>query len=129
VTGSQIPNLIAPLLMTEKPGDEQLAKWKRLFNAVAIKQNEQKDGRPLIRVVSGVMTPVRFECPAEFDTARARQREAAAVGIQGAGGRQGRQDSRTPPRVRALLHERRAWAIAHSAGVRMKPGEHSTAPR
>jgi hypothetical protein len=24
--------------------------------------------------------------------------------------------SRTPPRVRALLHERRAWAIAHSAG-------------
>lgn len=75
VTGSQIPNLIAPLLMTEKPGDEQLAKWKRLFNAVAIRQNEQKDGRPLIRLVPGVRTPVRLGSPAEFDTARARVNE------------------------------------------------------
>jgi tetratricopeptide (TPR) repeat protein len=28
--------------------------------------------------------------------------------------------SRAPPQVRALLHERRAWAIAHSAGGRDK---------
>lgn len=75
VTGGQIPNLIAPLRVPEKPGDDQLAKWKRLFNAVAVRQNEQQDGRPLIRLVSGVMTPVRFGSPAEFDTARARVNE------------------------------------------------------
>jgi hypothetical protein len=37
VTAAQIPNL--PLRFTEPTGDEQLAKWKRLFNAVAAKQN------------------------------------------------------------------------------------------
>jgi hypothetical protein len=49
VRGPQIPNLIASLLVTEEPGDEQNTKWKRLFNAVATRQNAMKDGRPLIR--------------------------------------------------------------------------------
>ena len=57
------------------PGDGQLAKWKRLFNAVAAKQNAQQDGRPLIRLVSEVMAPVRFGSTAEFDAARARVNE------------------------------------------------------
>lgn len=33
VTGTQIPNLIAPLKVTEQPGEQQNTKWKRLFNA------------------------------------------------------------------------------------------------
>jgi hypothetical protein len=37
--------------------------------------------------------------------------------------------SRTPPRVRALLHERRAWAIAHTASGRDECGGHSTSRR
>lgn len=49
VTGPQIPNLIAPLKVPESPADEQNAKWKRLFNAVAARQNRQQDGQPLLR--------------------------------------------------------------------------------
>ncbi len=75
VTGPQIPNLIAPLKVPEEPGDGQGTKWKRLFNAVATRQNVMKDGRPLIRLVMEVMAPVRFGSTAEFDTVRARVNE------------------------------------------------------
>jgi uncharacterized protein (TIGR02391 family) len=70
VTGSQIPNLIAALKVSESPGDKQNTKWKRLFNAVAERQNRQKDGRPLLRLISEVMAPVRFGSQAELDTTR-----------------------------------------------------------
>jgi uncharacterized protein (TIGR02391 family) len=66
VTGPQIPNLIVPLKVTEAPGEAQNTKWKRLFNAVAVAQNRQGDGRPLLRLVQGVMAPVRFPSPADF---------------------------------------------------------------
>jgi hypothetical protein len=75
VTGSHIPNLITSLKVTERPGDEQNSKWMRLFNAVAMKQNAQQDGKPLIRLVCEVMAPVRFASQAEFDAARARVNE------------------------------------------------------
>jgi len=71
VTGSQIPNLIAPLKAPESPGDEQNTKWMRLFNAVSARQNQQQDGKPLLRLVSEVMAPVRFRSQADFDAARA----------------------------------------------------------
>ena len=74
VTGPQIPNLIAPLKVTEEPGDGQGTKWKRLFNAVVTRQNAE-DGRPLIRLVMEVMAPVRFGSTAEFGTVRARVNE------------------------------------------------------
>ena len=51
VTGSEIPNLIAPLKAPEAPGEETNTKWKRLFNAVATAQNRQQDGRPLVRLI------------------------------------------------------------------------------
>jgi hypothetical protein len=70
VTGPQIPNLIAPLKAPEAPGEELNTKWKRLFNAVATAQNRQHDGRPLIRLISLVMQPVRFASPAEFEERR-----------------------------------------------------------
>jgi hypothetical protein len=72
VTGSQIPGLIAPLKVTERPGDEHGSKWTRLYNAVAARQNAQRDGRPLIRLVAEVMAPVRFASQADFDSTRAR---------------------------------------------------------
>jgi len=75
VTGPEIPNLIAPLLVTGEPGDERGTRWKRLFNAVAARQNKMKDGRPLIRLVLEVMAPVRFPSQAEFDAARTRLNE------------------------------------------------------
>lgn len=71
MTGSQIPNLIAPLEVPESPGDEQNTKWMRLFNAVAARQNQQQDGKPLLRLVSEVMAPVRFGSQADFDATRA----------------------------------------------------------
>jgi len=71
VTGAQIPNLITGLKVAERPGDDQNAKWKRLFSAVAARQNKQQDGQPLLRLVADVMAPVRFGTQAEFDTARA----------------------------------------------------------
>lgn len=74
VTGPQIPNLIAPLKVTE-PGGRQGTKWKRLFNAVVIGQNAIGDGRPLIRLVTEVMAPVRFGSPAEFEGVRVRVNE------------------------------------------------------
>ncbi len=70
VTGSQIPNLIAPLKVPESPGDEQNTKWMRLFNAVSARQNQQQDGKPLLRLVSEVMAPVRFRSQADFDATR-----------------------------------------------------------
>lgn len=70
VTGGQIQNLIAPLKVPEPTGEERNTKWKRLFNAVAAAQNRQHDGRPLVRLVSEVMRPVRFDSPAEFEAHR-----------------------------------------------------------
>jgi len=75
VTGSEIPNLIAALKIAEPPGSQQATKWKRLFNAVAERQNRQGDGRPLLRLVTEVMAPVRFESPARFNEIRARLNE------------------------------------------------------
>jgi hypothetical protein len=71
VTGSEIPNLIAPLKAPEAPGEEMNTKWKRLFNAVATAQNRQQDGRPLVRLISVVMNPVRFSSQVQFDEYRA----------------------------------------------------------
>src|ERR687898_938281 len=70
VRGHQIANLIGPLKVQEGPGDESNTKWKRLFNAVAAAQNRQGDGRPLLRLVSEVMEPVRFGSPEEFEAHR-----------------------------------------------------------
>lgn len=71
VTGTEIPNLIAPLNKTsESEQDRGNTKWKRLFNAVAAAQNRMRDGRPLIRLVLEVMAPVRFASQGGFDTTR-----------------------------------------------------------
>ena len=67
VTGAQIPSLIAPLKVVEASGDERATKWKRLFNAVATAQNRQRDGRPLLRLITEVMQPVRFSSSDEFE--------------------------------------------------------------
>jgi uncharacterized protein (TIGR02391 family) len=68
-TGPQIANLLAPLLtIGDVPGE---TKWKRLFNAVIEAQNRQGDGRPLVRLVTSVMEPVRFENPQHFEATRA----------------------------------------------------------
>jgi uncharacterized protein (TIGR02391 family) len=71
VTGPQIPNLITPLKVSEPP-DSPGTKWKRLFNAVAAAQNRQRDGRPLIKLITEVMAPVRFSTPALFAETRAQ---------------------------------------------------------
>lgn len=70
MTGAQIPNLIAPLRVTEAPGEARNTKWKRLFNAVAEAQNRQRDGRPLLRLIGDVMRPVRFASAEEFEACR-----------------------------------------------------------
>jgi uncharacterized protein (TIGR02391 family) len=75
VTGSEIPNLIAPLNAPEEPGEKMNTKWKRLFNAVATAQNRQQDGRPLVRLILAVMSPVRFRSQAQYDECRARVNE------------------------------------------------------
>jgi uncharacterized protein (TIGR02391 family) len=75
VTGSEIPNLIVPLKAPEAPGAEINTKWKRLFNAVAVAQNRQQDGRPLVRLVSVVMNPVRFSSQMKYDECRTRVNE------------------------------------------------------
>jgi len=75
VLGSQIPNLIAAVKVPEQQGDERNTKWKRLFNAVAVAQNRQGDGRPLLRLVADVMQPVRFSSSDEFEAHRAALNE------------------------------------------------------
>jgi uncharacterized protein (TIGR02391 family) len=72
VTGGEIPNLIAPLKASESSVEATGTKWKRLFNAVAYRQNHQQDGRPLLRLVSEIMAPVRFLSQAQFDEFRVR---------------------------------------------------------
>jgi uncharacterized protein (TIGR02391 family) len=76
VTGSEIPNLIAPFNKTpESAAEQRNTKWKRLFNAVITVQNRIQDGRPLINLVNQVMAPVRFSSQAAFDTTRAEVNE------------------------------------------------------
>ncbi len=68
VIGSQISGLIAPLKPTDDDGTG--TKWKRLYNAVVHRQNAQSDGRPMIRLITEVMQPVRFAHDAEFQAGR-----------------------------------------------------------
>jgi hypothetical protein len=70
VTGAQIANLLVPLKVREAPGEQSNTKWKRLFNAVVARQNHQRDGRPLVRLITEVMQPVRFSTPEEHETHR-----------------------------------------------------------
>jgi uncharacterized protein (TIGR02391 family) len=70
-TGTQITNLITGLKARETAESRSGTKWKRLFNAVAEKQNQQHDGRPLIRLITEMMAPVRFGSSAEHDAHRA----------------------------------------------------------
>lgn len=71
VTGAQIANLLVALNVREEPAEASNTKWKRLFNAVVDRQNRQRDGRPLIRLVTEVMQPVRFSSPEEHEAHRA----------------------------------------------------------
>jgi uncharacterized protein (TIGR02391 family) len=71
VIGSQIAGLTAPLKVQESAAEAQGTKWKRLYNAVAKRQNKQGDGRPLIRLVTDVMEPVRFDDAQHFEAGRA----------------------------------------------------------
>jgi uncharacterized protein (TIGR02391 family) len=75
VTGAEIPNLTAPLKADESPLEAKNTKWKRLFNAVANRQNRQQDGLPLLRLVLEVMAPVRFVSQAQFNGSRASLNE------------------------------------------------------
>lgn len=70
VIGSQIAGLIAPLKVKESASEAQGTKWKRLYNAAARRQNKQGDGRPLIRLISDVMEPVRFDDARHFEAGR-----------------------------------------------------------
>jgi uncharacterized protein (TIGR02391 family) len=71
VTGAQIANLLAPLRVRESPEEVSNTKWKRLFNAVASAQNKQGDGRPLIRLITEIMRPIRFRSTEEHEASRA----------------------------------------------------------
>lgn len=71
VAGAQIANLLAPLKAREAPAEQSNTKWKRLFNAVVNRQNRQGDGRPLIRLITEVLHPVRFTSPEEHEAHRA----------------------------------------------------------
>lgn len=75
VTGPQIPNLIAPLKVAEPPGEERNTKWKRLFNAVAERQNRNQDGKALIRLLIEVANPVRFDSDTQLEQLRAAVNE------------------------------------------------------
>lgn len=70
VSGPQITNLIAPLGKSEIADVEGGTKWKRLNNAVISAQNRQQDGRPLVRLVTEIMSPVRFASAGQYDAAR-----------------------------------------------------------
>lgn len=71
VIGAQITGLIAPLKIPKTVDDGTGTKWKRLYNAVAYRQGKQGDGRPLIKLISEVMQPVRFDDAQHFQTGRA----------------------------------------------------------
>jgi uncharacterized protein (TIGR02391 family) len=71
VKGAQIAGVVAPLKIPTSTDDGTGTKWKRLFNAVAYRQNKQGDGRPLIRLIAEVMQPVRFKDAQHFQDGRA----------------------------------------------------------
>jgi uncharacterized protein (TIGR02391 family) len=75
VAARQIAALIAPLRTYETPADRAGAKWRRLFGAVAAAQQRQGDGRPLLRLVTEIMAPVRFYSSDDFESHRAAVNE------------------------------------------------------
>ncbi len=60
------PNLIWRSKRLSQSSISRTPSGKRLFNAVATAQNRQRDGRPMVRLISEVLRPVRFSSPAEF---------------------------------------------------------------
>ena len=79
VRGHQIANLIPVLKVSKDASEARNTKWKRLFNAVAMAQNRQRDGRPLLRLVGEVMQPVRFESPRDVQARGAPRCPNAAL--------------------------------------------------
>lgn len=81
VLGSQIAHLISPLRVDETAQEATGTKWKRLFNfnAVVRAQNRQQDGRPLIRLLTEVMHPVRFSSVEQFEALRGQLNERLAL--------------------------------------------------
>lgn len=71
VIGSQIAKLLAPLKLPKSLDNTASTKWKRLYSAAAYRQNKQGDGRPLIRLITEVMEPVRFADTQQFEDGRA----------------------------------------------------------
>ena len=71
VTGSQIPGVLSSLNIKEPRDASRQTKWKRLHFAVVDRQNAQSDGRPLIRLITEVMQPVRFASTEDFEAGRA----------------------------------------------------------
>lgn len=112
--GGQIQNLLAPLKPSaDEPG---ATKWKRLFNAVVEAQNRQQDGRPLIRLVTEVMAPVRFADAQAFADRRALVNERLLLS-----GFQIREDGkvgRTKPATTLVEAQARADDLRAALGAR-----------
>ena len=59
ITGSKITNMLENLRIRPADDYEGFTKWKRLFNAISLAQNENKPDS-LIKVIEYVLSPVNF---------------------------------------------------------------------
>lgn len=58
LTGSEITNLLLEIGVTDT--DPTITKWKRLYNAMAGKQNQVQAGNFLIQFINKAMVPARY---------------------------------------------------------------------
>lgn len=67
LTGTEIGSLLADMSLSDPT--PSLTKWKRLFNALALKQNQVQAGNYLLMFINRAMSPVRFvRKPEQFRT-------------------------------------------------------------
>jgi len=57
-SGSELTRLCAEVPLRDDPGEGQ-TKWRRLAHALSAQQQRQRDGRPVLRLVSVAMAPQR----------------------------------------------------------------------
>ncbi len=71
LTGSQIAYLLQDARISDV--SPQMTKWKRLFNALVERQNEQQLGNHVLMFVNRAMNPVNYTGSLEVFTSRQSQ--------------------------------------------------------
>ena len=60
ITGSKLTNMLENLNIRPLDDDYKCTKWRRIYNSIAIYQNQHKNGDIFIKVIEYIMAPINF---------------------------------------------------------------------